>query len=275
MGNQIIGFKNIETLKYQLAENSLRRTKDLLDLPPKTIINEIIDMNDKHRKFYDDIVAGVKDEVDKVEITTSSLLAMVTRLRQATACPSILTTSSIESSKIDRAVDLVEEILNGGEKVVIFSTFKETVRELENKLNKYNPVIATGDTPDEEISKNIDLFQEDNEYKIFLGTWQKAGTGITLTKANYMIFLDTPWTAGVFEQACDRIYRIGTKDPVFIYNLICKDTIDERVADILDTKKAISDYMIDDKLSEDNFNILKDYIEQDSLDILKQYIQEL
>ena len=275
MGNQIIGFKNIETLKYQLAENSLRRTKDLLDLPPKTIINEIIDMNDKHRKFYDDIVAGVKDEVDKVEITTSSLLAMVTRLRQATACPSILTTSSIESSKIDRAVDLVEEILNGGEKVVIFSTFKETVRELENKLSKYNPVIATGDTPDEEISKNIDLFQEDNEYKIFLGTWQKAGTGITLTKANYMIFLDTPWTAGVFEQACDRIYRIGTKDPVFIYNLICKDTIDERVADILDTKKAISDYMIDDKLSEDNFNILKDYIEQDSLDILKQYIQEL
>lgn len=75
-----------------------------------------------------------------------------------------------------------------------------------------------------------------------------------------MIFIDTPWTDAVFQQACDRIYRIGTKRPVFIYNLITKDTIDERVSDILKDKKAISEYVIDNQISKTGFESLKKYI---------------
>lgn len=75
-----------------------------------------------------------------------------------------------------------------------------------------------------------------------------------------MIFIDTPWTYAEFEQSQDRIYRIGTKKSVFIYNLICKDTIDERVKDILYTKKAISDFVIDDKVSDENIDTLKKYL---------------
>ena len=86
------------------------------------------------------------------------------------------------------------------------------------------------------------------------------GTGITLNAASYMIFIDTPFNYSDFSQACDRIYRIGTKRPVFIYNLICEGTIDERVAQIVDKKQAISDYVIDNKLTSDNLTILKDYI---------------
>ena len=65
------------------------------------------------------------------------------------------------------------------------------------------------------------------------------GTGHTLTAASYMVFLDTPYTFGLFDQACDRIHRIGTKNPVFIYNLIATGTIDEKVAFILEKKKAL------------------------------------
>lgn len=252
--------RNMDILKNHINKVSLRRTKDLLNLPPKTIIEEYVDMDDTHKKFYDDIKRGIKDEVDKVKLTTQSILAMTTRLRQATACPSILTTSNIGSSKIDRAVDLTEQIVSNGDKVVIFSTFKEPIEQLKELLREYNPAILTGDTKEDEVEKMKDKFQNDPSCKVFLGTWQKAGTGITLTAANYMIFIDTPWTYAVFEQSQDRIYRIGTNKSVFIYNLICKDTIDERVRDILYTKQALSDYVIDDKVSDDSINILREYL---------------
>lgn len=260
--DQLLGFRNTHVLKSQIEQCSLRRTKDLLDLPEKTIIDEYIDMNDDHRLFYDNIKNGVKDQVDKVNLNTATLLSMVTRLRQATACPSILTTENISSTKIDRCCELVQQIVDNGEKVVVFSTFKETLNPLYERLSQYHPTLNTGDVPDDIIVKNKDNFQEKDDSSVFLATWQKMGTGITLTRASYAIFLDTPWTAGVYEQAQDRIHRIGTKKPVFIYNLICKDSVDERVKEIVDDKAAISDYMIDDKISESSVNSLKKYIQE-------------
>lgn len=260
--NILLNYKHIGDLKKTIDENSLRRTKDILGLPPKVIINEYVDMEGMQETFYKHIVDGVVDEVDKVEINTSSLLAMVARLRQATACPSMLTSENIPSNKIDRCVSLCEEIISGGNKVVVFSTFKETTKILEEKLSQYNPVVCTGDVKDDVVSHNIDEFQKNDNVKVFIGTWQKCGTGITLTAAQYMIFIDTPWTDAVYTQAQDRIYRIGTKGSVFIYNLICKDTIDERVLEIVNSKQAIADFVVDDKVSEKSLEILKGYIEE-------------
>ena len=109
----------------------------------------------------------------------------------------------------------------------------------------------TGDTKESQIQSHIQKFQTDDSCKIFLGTWQKAGTGITLTAASYMIFIDTPWTWGDFEQAQDRIHRIGTKNSVIIYNLIAKDTIDEHVRELVYKKRAFSRFMIDDDVRGD------------------------
>lgn len=260
-GHEIIGYKNLEILKEEIDKNSLRRTKDILpDLPEKTIIKEIVTLSDEHRKFYNDVKKGVKEECNKIQLNTSNLLSLVTRLRQATACPQILTTNNIKSSKLERCVELTEDLIEKGEKVVIFSTFKESVRYLAEELKKYNPLVCTGDSKDSEISENVDKFQTDPNYKLIIATHQKMGTGITLNAAAYMIFMDTPFNASEFQQSCDRIYRIGTKRPVFIYNLVCEGTIDERVAQIIDKKQAISDYVIDDKLTNDSLMILKDYI---------------
>ena len=259
-GYQIIGFKNLSILKDELEAVSLRRTKDLMDLPSKNIIDEYIEMDEKHRKFYNDVKEGVKEECDKIELNANNLLALTTRLKQATTCPSVLTTNNIESSKIERCIDLVEEIVSQGDKVVIMSTYKEPVYQLERLLKQYNPLIGTGDMKDDIVSKNIDMFQTDDTHKVFICTSAKCGTGITLNKARYMICIDQPWTYATYEQITDRIHRINNTEPVFIYNLICEDTIDVRISKILNRKKAIGEFIVDNNLDLEALKILKNYI---------------
>lgn len=258
--NILTGYKNVDVLKDQLTTCSLRRTNDLLDLPEKNIIHEIITMDDKQSNFYSNIVTGVVDQVDKVELNATNLLSLVTRLRQATASPSILTTEEIPSAKIDRAVDLAKQIIENGNKVVIFSVFKDPLNEIVAELKEYNPLLCTGDVKDVDINTSIDLFQNNDNYKIMCATTAKMGTGVTLTSANYAIFIDTPWTAALCEQCEDRIHRIGSKKPVFIYYLWNEGTIDERVKEIVEDKSAIADFIVDDKVNKNTLESLKKYI---------------
>ena len=127
-------------------------------------------------------------------------------------------------------------------------------------ISQYNPVMCTGDTSDSDIELFKNRFQTDESCKVMCATTQKIGTGFTLTAASYAIFLDTPWTAADTEQCEDRIHRIGASKPVFIYHLITKDTIDERVNEIIETKGAISDFIVDDKISESSLENLRKYI---------------
>ncbi len=260
--NIVCGFKNMEILRDIFGKYSLRRTKDLLDLPPKTIIKEYVDMEEDQAQFYDNIKQGVKEQVDKVELNTTSLFAILTRLRQATECTSILTTETISTAKIERACSLAKELISNGEKVVIFCNFKETVKNLAERLREYNPLINTGDIPDTIISENVDKFQKEPKYKIFIGTYAKCSTGLTLTAASNMICLSQCWTASQNEQAQDRIHRIGTPNKVTIYYLITSETVDEKVDEIVEDKSAISDYLIDgEKMSEQALKKLQKYLE--------------
>ena len=272
----IAGFKNLDLLQDVIDSCSIRRTKDILNLPEKTIINEELIMSDTQTNFYKtldvflDEVPQVNNEVlqekknkerkelqdkaklicDRIKLKPQFTRSMFTRLRQATSCPSVLTSQNIESIKVERAIELAKEIISNGEKVVIFSEFKEPVYKLQKALSEYNPLIGTGDIADSEFSSNIDKFQQDDKYKVFIGTCSKCGTGITLTAATYMIFIDTPWTYGEYQQCTDRIHRIGTTKPVFIYNLICKDTIDELVEYILEKKSTLATFVVDKEIDE-------------------------
>lgn len=245
---QIVGYKNLETLKEEIQNCMIRRTLDQVrdDMPLKNITYELVEMTDQHRKFYDAIVDGVKSEADKIKLNTSNLLALTTRLRQATTCPSVLTTQQIISSKVARAVEIAQDLLDAGEKVVIFSMFKEAVQTVATMLAQYSPLIGTGDFTEQVIKTRIDQFQNDPNSKLFIGTHQKMGTGFTLNAASYMICIDTPWTDASFSQSTDRIWRITNKMPAFVTVLTCADTIDERVREIVETKKDLSDYVVDD-----------------------------
>ena len=204
---------------------------------------------------------GIKEEADKIELDSNNVLAMTTRLMQATVCPAILTTNPVMSTKIERAVDLCQEIVEANNKVVIMCTYKEPLLQLQNLLKDYNPLLGSGDVSDGEFNRNIELFQKDPKYKVFLGTVSKAGTGITLNAASYMICLNTPWTAAIQRQVEDRIHRINNTNPVFIYKLICKDTIDEHIENIIQTKQAFSDFIVDNKVDQNSLNLLRQYIE--------------
>ena len=265
--SQIVGYKNLDVLKEEMDLCSIRRTLDQVrsDMPLKTVHYEIVEMSDAHRKFYDAIKEGVKEEADKIELKSSNLLALTTRLRQATACPRILTSQDILSSKVERCVELVEDLVSQGEKVVVLSTFKEPVYQLAQLLAKYQPSVNTGDIADQTISDNMDRFQNDPNSKIFLGTHSKCGTGFTLNAASYMICLDTPYTHSSFSQSTDRIWRVTNTRPAFITVLSCSDTIDERVAEIVENKKELSDFLVDgvansisDGLKNELFKIIKE-----------------
>ena len=232
----------------------------MLELPPKTVIKEYVEMDDAQADFYEQVKNGIRDQVDKVRLTTANVLALTARLRQATVCPSILSTENIPSAKLDRCCQLVEDIVSNGDKVVIFSTFKEPLYVLHERLKQYNPVIGTGDLKDSDVSHNIDLFQTDDKYKVFLGTHSKIGTGVTLTAASYGIFLDELWVPADNLQSEDRLHRIGTQDKVFIYYLITKDTIDEHVDEVANDKSIVTDYIIDGSVPEKAVNKLRELI---------------
>ena len=244
---QVIGFKNLEVLQEEIKACSLRRTLDQVrsDMPPKTVTLEVLEPEDDQRKFYEAIKEGVKEEADKIELKTSSLLALTTRLRQASACPSILTTQAVSSCKVDRCVELIQELTSQGEKVVVLSVFKETLNELAAKLGEFRFSINTGDIPDSVVSNNVSRFQDDPKEQVFIGTWGKVGTGWTLNASSYLICLDTPYTAAMFDQGTDRIWRVNNTRPAFITVLMCKDTIDERVQQIIETKKELGEYLVD------------------------------
>lgn len=249
---QVVGYKNLDTLREELQACAIRRTLDQVrpDMPLKTITYELIEMGAEHRKFYDAIKDGVKEEADRVELKAGNLLALTTRLRQATACPSILTTQDILSSKIERAAEIAEDLLSQGEKVVVFSAFKEPIYKLAELMASFGPTINTGDQDESLIAHNVDQFQNDPFSKLFLGTHDKCGTGWTLNAASYAIFLDTPWTWSSLSQSADRIWRVTNSRPAHIKILVCMDTIDERVREIVETKKDLADYIVDGKENE-------------------------
>lgn len=248
---QVIGFKHMDILKEQIANNSLRRTKEQVfgdgGLPPISFIEEYLELSDEHRKLYETIENGVRDELLKIKLNKRALLSTLMRLRQATSCPQVLTNDTkIVSSKQTRCLDLVESIISRGDKVIVVSGFKDAIKFLDNALKDIPHVVCTGDISSDTMDRNKERFQNDPDCKVMLCTWQKIGTGHTLTAANYMIHLDTAWTWGLFKQTCDRIYRVGAKKPVFIYNLICKDTVDEIVYRIVNRKKTVGDILIDE-----------------------------
>ena len=225
----------------------IRRTLDQVrdDMPPKTVTYELVELSDQHRKFYEAIKDGVKAEADKIHLNSNNLLALTTRLRQATSCPSVLTSQTLVSSKVERCVEIAEELLEQGEKVVILSGFVEAVNSLATALQAWHPLVGTGEFSEQIVQQRVDQFQSDPNSKLFIGTHQKMGTGFTLNAGNYMICLDTQWTYASFSQSTDRIWRVTNDKPAFITVLACADTIDERVRELVELKKDLADYVVD------------------------------
>lgn len=243
-GYEIIGYKNLDQLENSLNKNMLRRRKEeVLDLPPKIYTDELLDLDSSQDKLYRDVTSQIIDDIDRIMLLPNPLTELI-RLRQVTSNPNILTSKNVTNVKYDRIVDILESTTD---KVIIFSNWTKVINPLYIKLSSlgYNPALVTGETKDP-ISE-MHKFQSDNTCKVILGTTPALGTGYTLTAANTVIFIDEPWSKAIKDQAEDRCHRIGTKGTVNIITLICKDTIDERIHQIIKDKGELSDRIVDGK----------------------------
>lgn len=258
-GYEVIGYKNMEQLESQLHEIMLRRKKeDVLDLPEKTYINEYVEMSKEQKTIYDQVTEEVRDNIDQIAVSPNPLAQLI-RLRQATGYTGILSSTIKQSAKLDRMEELVDEAVNNGQKVVIFSNWTQMTDVVYNRLqNKYKVGVITGETADNYRQTLVDAYQG-GKLDIMIGTLGAMGTGITLTAGTVEIFLDEPWNRALKDQAEDRCHRIGQNSNVTIYTLLTKNTIDERVHDLIVEKGEMSDALVDGKTTTNKRDLL-DYL---------------
>lgn len=247
-GYEIVGYRNLDELQTQLNEIMLRRLKtDVLDLPEKTYVDEYVEMTAKQAVIYKEVTAEIKSNIDNIKMANNPLAELI-RMRQATGYTGILSSTIEESAKLDRMEELVEDAVENGHKVVVFSNWTQMTTPIAERLAKYNPAIITGEINTDTRQRMVDKFQNNKDCHVIVGTIGAMGTGLTLTEGTVEIFLDHPWNRALYDQAVDRCHRIGQKHNVTIYNLLCKDTIDERIWKIVNDKGLMSDYMVDGKV---------------------------
>lgn len=255
---QIVGYKHLETLQAELNEFMLRRLKEeVFDLPDKIYVNEYVEMTPKQKQVYDEVTQDIRMNIDKIVSAPNPLTELI-RMRQATGFTGILSTKIMESAKINRLVELLGEAKSNNQKVVIFSNWTQITTPVNEILKKegFKGVEITGEIKDSIRQQYINLFQS-RELDYIIGTIGAMGTGITLTAGTVEIFLDEPWNKALKEQAVDRCHRIGTTNNVTIYTLLAKNTIDERIHEILENKGMMADAIVDGKLVDSKRKILE------------------
>ena len=255
-GSQVVGYKNLEEIRAMMDNIMLRRLKtEVLDLPEKIRKIEYVDMTPKQNQIYKEVYNGVMSDLQKIKFSNNPLSMMI-RLRQATGWTGIISDKVQESAKMERMIELVQEIVTSGQKAIIFSNWESMTEVAKEKLKSYNPAYITGATKADERMREVDRFQNDDKCKVIIGTIGAMGTGLTLTAAQNVIFLDSPWNMALKAQAEDRAHRIGTKGTVSVITLCCRDTIDERIEELVEKKGQIADALVDGKISIDDINYL-------------------
>ena len=259
-GYQIVGYKNLKELQVKLDEIMLRRLKnDVLDLPDKLYVDEYVEMDNEQDKIYKEVTCELRNNIDKIKMSNNPLSELI-RLRQATGYPGILSSKVTKSAKLDRMEELVNDAIENGKKVVIFSNWTQITDIVKERLSsKYRCLVITGDTKDNERQDAINKFQTDNNYKIMIGSIGALGTGVTLTEGSVEIFLDEPWNKALKDQAEDRCHRIGQKNNITVYTLLTKGTIDEKIHSLVYKKGKMSDLLVDN-ISDINKDELVDYL---------------
>jgi len=251
--HQIIAYKNKKEIIQKLNQCMLRRKKeDVIDLPEKNLIPVYLDMSKEEWKLYDEVRTALKEQIDKIKLSPNPLAQLI-RLRQVTGLSSLLSSTATRTTKLDMMMEIIEDCIKNDEKVVVFSEFSQIINEAFKRCKKYDPALITGDVKLSERDFEVQRFQENENCKVILGTRQAMGTGITLTAGNNVIFLDEPWNEANKNQAMDRCHRIGTTKTVNVYTLMCQNTIDEVVDEIVMKKGELSKYFIDGQTTNRQF----------------------
>ncbi|MEG0135617.1 MAG: SNF2-related protein [Cetobacterium sp.] len=244
----------IEELKKKIYPFILRRVKKevLKDLPDKIEKTLFIGMNAEQKKLYEERRAYYYGMINS-QIKTQGLgktqfyiLQALNELRQLTSCPE-MKNPNVVSSKREVLINNVQDAVENGHKVLIFTNYIKSIESITSDLKKrgIKYLEMTGATKDRQGL--VDLFQKDNRYKVFVMTLKTGGVGLNLTAADTIFIYDPWWNKTVENQAVDRAYRLGQDRTVFSYKLILKDTIEEKILKLQESKSQLLDNLISDE----------------------------
>lgn len=265
---------DIKKLKKLIKPFILRRTKKevIKELPDKIEKKFIVELNKEQKKIYDIYNKNVIEKLEnaKYENDKITIFSYLTKLRQLCLHPkTLLKDYTGKSSKIDICIEILNEAISNGRKVLLFSQFTSVLRLIEEELKNKNikSMYLDGKTNAKDRINLVNEFNENENINVFLISLKAGGTGLNLTSADMVIHFDPWWNLAVENQASDRAHRIGQKNVVEVIKLISKDTIEEKIVLLQENKKDMIDNIIDDSLS--NSTNLKGLSKKDLIELFK------
>lgn len=253
---QVLGYQNMDELHEILYKSSLRRTKDLLDLPDKIYKQEWLEFNKEEQDVFDQIIGAKPFNLDKIEEPMEQV-AIITRMRQATVASELLTTKKVNSTKFERLNDILEEAKMNNQKVLVFCPFTEALKLGLYYCFAYKPKLVCGGMGTN-VQRVVDEHENTEGFSVLFAQEATLGVGYTLTNTSIVVFLSPPWNRATYDQCCDRLHRIGQKHTVQVIDLLIKDSYDELIYKKLHGKGAMSDIIIDGNESEEAMRYIKD-----------------
>lgn len=267
------GTKHLNELNSKLrASMYVRRRKiDVLtELPPKRWSDVIVEPTGeslrKYKEAEKDLISYLanqaKEKAYKEGATTAEAFesALIATMK-AQAAEQLVAVNTLKKlaaeSKYSATIEWINNFLATGNKLIVFTWHKSIADRI---VNHYGALKLTGDTTTEQRAINVDKFQNDPNYQLFVSTMKAGGVGITLTASSDVLFIEQGWTPADMDQAADRAHRIGQHDSVTAWTMIAEGTIDEDIKELISYKRGLVDASTEGKMIEDKQNVLTDLL---------------
>ncbi len=253
------GADALAALRKRIAPFILRRHKmdpGIADeLPERIIVRDDCTLTREQAALYQAVVKDMTSEVADVAgmARRGRVLAGITKLKQICNHPATIADEDPDGSlagrsgKLDRLVELAEEIIEEGEAVVVFSQYATFLRRVATHLRTELGVGVEnldGKMARGARDKAVERFSADGGPPVLCVSLKAGGTGLNLVRANHVIHFDRWWNPAVEDQASDRVWRIGQTRGVVVHTLVCPGTLEERIADLLDQKRSLADAVV-------------------------------
>jgi len=244
---------SLADLRRALRPLMLRRTKEnvLRELPPKSEQVLYCPMGPTQQRLYDELAAYYRDALlrpaaERDEPSQIQVLEGLLRLRQAACHPGLLDPNrgAQDCAKFEVLRPMLDEILAGGHKALVFSQFKSFLGLLAEQLRGDGVRFAYLDGATTDREGCVDEFQNDPDCGVFLISLRAGGAGLNLTAADYVFLLDPWWNPAAEAQAVDRAHRMGQQRPVMAYRLLCPGTVEEHVAQLQQRKRDLAESVL-------------------------------
>ena len=249
--------ENYEKLRMMVTPFMLRRLKTdksvIKDLPEKVEMVDYAPLSRKQTVLYRKVVADLAESLESADgmKRRGIVLSSIMKLKQICNHPSQylgqISYEEADSGKFELLREICEVIRDKRERVLVFTQFKEIIPYLQEYLTEIfgkKGYVLHGGTPVKERGEIVEKFQGDAYVPYLILSVKAGGTGLNLTRASHVIHFDRWWNPAVENQATDRAFRIGQKNNVLVHKIVCRNTIEERIDDIINSKKALAENVI-------------------------------